>query len=53
MIAALVTGGSAYATLYLAGWVIRGGHGWFGVTAMSIETAIMAVLLVALVRERS
>ena len=53
VLAALVTGGSAYATLYLAGWVVRGGHGWMGVTAMSIETAIMAVLLWALVRERA
>ena len=51
--AAGVTGGSAYATLYLAGWVIRGGHGWFGVAAMSIETAIMAVFVVALTRARA
>ena len=50
--AALVTGGSAYATLYLATWVIRGGHGWMGVVAMTIATAIMAVLVVVLQRER-
>ena len=52
VLAAVVTGGSAYATLYLAGWVIRGGHGWMGVAAMTIETAIMVGLLVALMRER-
>lgn len=53
VLAALVTGGSAYATLYLAGWALRGGHGWMGVVAMSVETAIMVVLLWALVRERA
>ena len=52
VLAAMVTGGSAYATLYLAGWVLRGGHGWMGVAAMTAETAIMGGLLVALMRER-
>jgi hypothetical protein len=52
VLAALVTGGSAYATLYLAGWVLRGGHGWMGVFAMTVETAIMGALLIALMRER-
>ena len=45
VLAAVVTGGSAYATLYLAGWVILGGHGWMGVAAMSVETALMVVFV--------
>ena len=52
VLAALTTGGSAYVTLYLAHWVLQGGHGWMGVAAMSIETGIMAVF-VALVTARS
>ena len=50
VLAAVVTGGSAYVTLYLAGWVARGGHGWMGVGAMTIETALMAVCVALLVR---
>jgi hypothetical protein len=50
VLAAVVTGGSAYVTLYLAGWVARGGHGWMGVAAMTIETALMVVLVVAVGR---
>ena len=46
ILAGVVTGGSAYATLYLAGWVTLGGHGWMGVAAMSVETAVMAVFVV-------
>jgi hypothetical protein len=53
VLAALVTGGSTYATLYLAGWVIRGGHGWLGVVAMSVETTIMIVFLRLLMKERT
>lgn len=53
VLVASVTGGSAYATLYLAGWVIDGGHGWLGVAAMSVETAVMAGLTIALVRAES
>ena len=45
VLAALTTGGSAYVTLYLAGWVLQGGHGWMGVAAMTIETALMAVFV--------
>ena len=51
-LAGITTGGSAYASLYLAGWVIRGGHGWFGVVAMSIETAVMVACVMALTRAR-
>jgi hypothetical protein len=51
-LAAVTTGGNAYAALYLAGWVIRGGHGWIGVVAMTIEAGIMVALIIALVRAR-
>jgi hypothetical protein len=49
-LAAGVSGASAYATLLIAGWVIAGGHGWIGVLAMSLETAVMVVLTIALGR---
>jgi hypothetical protein len=51
-LAGVVTGASAYATLYLAGWVLRGGHGWMGVAAMTIETALMAVFIALLLKAR-
>jgi hypothetical protein len=44
-LAAVTAGASAYATLYIIGWVLLGGHGWMGAVAMSIETAIMVVLV--------
>jgi hypothetical protein len=47
-LAALVAGGSAYATLYIIAWVVFGGHGWMGAVAMSIETGIMVVLVALL-----
>jgi hypothetical protein len=52
VMAAVTTGGNAYAALYLAGWVIRGGHGWIGVVAMTIEAGIMVALVIALVRDQ-
>ena len=50
VLTALTTGGSAYVTLYIIGWVIRGGHGWMGAVAMSIETGVMVALVIALAR---
>src|SRR5581483_10694886 len=50
VLAAVVTGGSAYVTLYLAGWIARGGHGCMGVVAMTTETALMAIFVAALAR---
>lgn len=50
VLAALTSGGSGYATLYIISWVVTGGHGWMGAVAMSIETGVMVALVVALVR---
>ncbi len=47
-VVALVAGGSAYATLYLAAWVQQGGAGAFGLlpmTAATLATAFVAVRL--------
>jgi hypothetical protein len=47
-VAGVAAGGSAYATLYIIGWVLLGGHGWMGAVAMSIETAVMVVFVAML-----
>lgn len=39
---ALVAGGSAYSTLYLAAWVAFGGHGSLGLVLMTLATAANA-----------
>ncbi len=51
VLAGVVTGASAYCALYLYAWVIGGGHGWIGVVAMTVETAIMAVLTALLAHQ--
>jgi hypothetical protein len=53
MLVAAVTGGSAYATLYIAAWVIDGGHGWMGAVAMTVETAVMGGFAIALARSEA
>jgi len=49
-LASVVTGGSAYVALYLAGWVVLGGHGWIGIVAMTIETSLMIACVIGLAR---
>lgn len=45
---AAVSGGAAYATLYLAGWVLLGGHGWVGLVPMVAATTLTATVAVRL-----
>lgn len=42
--AALTAGGAAYATLYLAAWVVAGGHGWMGLVPMTAATTVTATI---------
>jgi hypothetical protein len=42
IVAAVVAGAWAASTLTLAGWVLRGGHGWMGLPPMVAGTALVA-----------
>ena len=45
--AAVTAGGAAYATLYLAAWVVGGGHGWIGLVPMTVATVVTLTIAVA------
>lgn len=51
LVAAVVAGAGAYATLYLAAWVVRGGRGAVGLVPMTMATAASAVVAVRLHRD--
>jgi len=49
---AATAGGAAYATLYLAAWVIAGGHGWLGLVPMTAATVITTAIALWVSAER-
>jgi hypothetical protein len=50
--ASATAGGAAYATIWLIGWVLLGGHGWIGVPPMVAATSATTAVAVAISRRR-